>query len=78
MQARVEGIGDELDLVEAELTRGAIWRARSSARRMSRHAELIEPVRNLLHRGVAHEANSLSTALASFRSSVSKPSVNQL
>ena len=35
MQARVEG-SDELDLVEAELTRGGQWRARSSARRTSR------------------------------------------
>jgi hypothetical protein len=49
----------------------------SKALRVLGHAELFEPVRNLLHRSVAHDANSLSKALASFRSSVSKPSVNQ-
>jgi glutathione S-transferase len=37
MQARVEGmIGDELDLVEAELTRGGHMAGTGSARRMSR------------------------------------------
>ena len=41
------------------------------------HAELFEPVRNLLRRWRAHDANSSSNAFASFRSSVSKPSVNQ-
>jgi hypothetical protein len=41
------------------------------------HAELFEPVRYLLGRWGAHDDNSSSKALASFRSSVSKPSVNQ-
>ena len=38
---------------------------------------LRQPVRNRLRRWHAHDDNSSSNALASFRSSVSKPSVNQ-
>ena len=41
------------------------------------HAELFQPVRYLLGRCRAHDDNSSSKALASLRSSVSKPSVNQ-
>jgi hypothetical protein len=41
------------------------------------HAELYERVRYLFRRLRAHDPNSSSKALASFRSSVSKPSVNQ-
>jgi hypothetical protein len=47
------------------------------ALRILRHAELFEPVRYLLRRWRAHDDNSSSNTFASFRSSVSKPSVNQ-
>jgi hypothetical protein len=39
--------------------------------------ELLQPVGNRLRRRSAHAANSSSKALASFRSRVSNPSVNQ-
>jgi hypothetical protein len=41
------------------------------------HPELFEPIRYLLRCLHAHDANSSRRALASFRSSVSNPSVNQ-
>jgi hypothetical protein len=41
------------------------------------NAELLQPIGNRLCCWHAHAANSSSNALASFRSSVSKPSVNQ-
>ena len=61
---------------------GAIVRSRRirvKPRQLSdgRHAELVKPVRNLTRRRHAHDDNSSSRALASFRSRVSKPSVNQ-
>jgi hypothetical protein len=40
-------------------------------------ADLRQPVRYLLRRWRAHDNNSSSSFLASFRSSVSKPSVNE-
>ena len=47
------------------------------ALRILGHAELFEPVRYLLRRWRPHDDNSSSKLLASCRTGVSKPSVNQ-
>jgi hypothetical protein len=53
------------------------WQTSTAESRLLDHQELFEPVVCLLGCGGAHDANSSSSALASFKSRVSNPSVNQ-